>query len=140
MKASLCIRRPCDGPVASPSPSVSASASALNNHHRPLGNLFARLDDNTARRLCSLAQDRLEELNSIRRPNCGWSNTSSGLWAVSDAAFSTRVESGVEFLPLRIEIRSGQTQEVDGDGDEGNVNVIYASYNGGSVHFTSHGK
>ena len=134
MKVNLSIRRP------SVSASASSSASTSNNNHRPLGNLFARLDDNTARRLCSLARDRLEEINSIRGPNLGRGSTSSGLWAVSDAAFSTRVESGVEFLPLRIEIRSGQTQEVDGDGDEGNVNVIYASYNGGSVHFTSHGK
>lgn len=133
MKVNLCVRRSSDGPVAS----VSASAS---NNHRPLGNLFARLDDNTATRLCSLAQDRLDELNSIRRPKCGRSNTSSGLWAVSDAEFSTLVESGVEFLPLRIEIRSDQTQGDDGDGDEGNVDVIYASYNGGSVHLTSAGK
>lgn len=130
MKVNLCIRRP------SVSASASSSASTSNNH-RPLGNLFARLDDNTARRLCSLAQDRLEELYSFRGPNRGRSSTSSGLWAVSDAAFSTRVESGVEFLPLRIEIRSDQTQGDDGDGDEENVNVIYASYNGGSVHLTS---
>lgn len=135
MKVNLCIRRPS----VSASASVSASTSNTCNH-RPLGNLFARLDDNTARRLCSLAQDRLEDLNSSRGPYLGRSSTSSGLWAVSDAAFSTRVESGVEFLPLRIEIRSGQTQGDDGDGDEENVNVIYASYNGGSVHFTSPGK
>lgn len=139
MKVNLCVRRSSDGPVASVSPLAPASAST---NHGPLSNLFARLDDNTARRLCSLAQDRLEELNSIQRPNHGRINNTSGLWAVSDAAFSTRVESGVEFLPLRIEIRSDAQQGDDGKGGdcEGNVNVIYASYNGGSVHLTSAGK
>lgn len=127
MRANLRTRRARDGP---------ASAAAANTSEgRPLGNLFARLDDNTARKLSSLAQDRLEELEDLSRINPG-----SVLWTVSGAAFSTGVSSGVEFLPLRVEIRSDQTQKDDGDGAEEDAKVIYTSYNGGSVHLVPAGE
>jgi len=136
MKLNLCIRRPCDGPAAS----ASADGPITGSNDRPLSNLFARLDDDAARRLSSLARDRLEKLNSIQCQSHARNRAKSGLWVASDAAFSSRVESGVEFLPLRIEIRSEQTQRGDGDTSEGDVNIIYASYNGGSVQIAPAGK
>ena len=126
MRVDLCIRRPRDGPAA---------AAAAGSTDRPCSNLFARLDDDTARRFHALACEEMSELDLIQRPSTKKRNR----WVVSHESCSTRVESGVEFLPLRIQVRStsgDQTQSDGGDSAsaEGVVNIVYASYNGGCVH------
>ena len=108
MRVDLCIRRPRDGPAA--------AAAAADSTDRPCSNLFARLDDDTARRFHALACEEMSELDLIQRPSTKKRNR----WMVSHESFSTRVESGVEFLPLRIQVRStitsgDQTQSGDGD-------------------------
>lgn len=126
MRVDLCIRRPRDGPAA--------ATAAAGSTDRPCSNLFARLDDDTARRFHALACEEMSELDLIQRPSTKKRNR----WVVSHESFNTRVESGVEFLPLRIQVRStsgDRTQSDDGDSAEG-VNIVYASYNGGSMYRT----
>jgi hypothetical protein len=87
---------------------------------QPVENLFVRLGDSTARRLHSLAQNGLMPKVRSHHNNC---------WTVSsEGGYSSQVESGVEFLPLRILIRES-TKAVGG---EDIINIVYASYNGGS--------
>ena len=113
------------------------------DHGQAVENLFVRLSNNTARKLHALAQN---EMKSPLFP--AWlmpkvhSHCNNKYWIVSsEGGYSSRVESGVEFLPLRISIRCKQdtstcrVREVDG---EESLNIVYASYNGGSIETNDH--